>query len=259
MVSWTVVRCSVGYCIKQNVGSSYGPIRYLISLSSLISNCRHCFLCLPTLCSRHPTFLFLIISILSTLHYSLAIRQCYVCIVSCLRFWRELYTPSRLSTDRFTRPASQSSMRPSPIRPLVVVRTPYSYSYYSSFTKKPDFLQVALDVTSNGQLQLPPYDSNPASAIYNITIFLSSYTTGKNFTISNGTASANNASLGEIMAQEPGSTVKHVNWVWPDCLVGDGAPSDNGSARGLYNVRLVVRGGVRSANASRSLSARTSV
>jgi len=76
-----------------------------------------------------------------------------------------------------------------------------------------DFLQVALDVTSGGQLQLPPYPSNPISAIYNITIFLSSYTTGWNFTISNGTASAGNASLGEIMDQEPGSTVKHVNWV----------------------------------------------
>jgi hypothetical protein len=76
-----------------------------------------------------------------------------------------------------------------------------------------DFLQVALDVSSDGQLQLPPYPNNPVSAIYNITIFLSSYTTGWNFTISNGTASAGNASLGEIMNQEPGSTVKHVNWV----------------------------------------------
>ncbi|KAL5320344.1 hypothetical protein ACEPPN_011145 [Leptodophora sp. 'Broadleaf-Isolate-01'] len=101
-----------------------------------------------------------------------------------------------------------------------------------------DTLHVALDVTSNGQLELPPYPSDPVSAIYNITIFLSSYTTGKNFTVSNGTASAGNASLGEIMAQEPGSTVKHVNWVWPDCLVGDGAPSDNDSARGAYNISI---------------------
>jgi hypothetical protein len=98
-----------------------------------------------------------------------------------------------------------------------------------------DFLQVALDVSSNGQLQLPPYPDKPVSAIYNITLFLSSYDTGKNFTISNGTASAGNASLGEIMAQEPGSTVKHVNWVWPDCLVGNGSPSGS-SARGRYNV-----------------------
>jgi hypothetical protein len=98
-----------------------------------------------------------------------------------------------------------------------------------------DFLQVALDVTSDGQLQLPPYPSNPVSAIYNITMFLSSYTTGKNFTISNGTATAGNASLGEIMQQEPTSTVKHVNWVWPDCLVGNGSPTGNDS-RGTYNV-----------------------
>lgn len=100
-----------------------------------------------------------------------------------------------------------------------------------------DFLQVALDVTSDGQLELPPYPSNPNSAIWNITIFLSSYTTGKNFTISNGTASANNASLGEIMAQEPSSTVKHVNWIWPDCLVGDGTSTGN-TSRGAYNISI---------------------
>ena len=93
-------------------------------------------------------------------------------------------------------------------------------------------------MTSDGQLQLPPYPSNPVSAIFNITIFLSSYATGWNFTISNGTAAPGNASLGEIMNQEPSSTVKHVNWVWPDCLVGNGAPTDNSSARGAYNVRF---------------------
>jgi hypothetical protein len=108
-------------------------------------------------------------------------------------------------------------------------------------------LQVALDVSSDGQLQLPPYPSNPTSAIWNITIFLSSYVTGWNFTISNGTASSGNASLGEIMAQEPGSTVKHVNWVWPDCLVGNGPPGDNtSSARGLYNVCFGASAGVES-------------
>ncbi|KAG9231131.1 hypothetical protein BJ875DRAFT_129464 [Amylocarpus encephaloides] len=101
-----------------------------------------------------------------------------------------------------------------------------------------DTLHVALDVTSNGQLQLPPYPSNPTSAIYNITIFLSSYTTGKNFTVSNGTASAGNGSLGEIMQQEPGSTVKHVNWLWPDCLVGDGAPDNSNTSRGAYNISI---------------------
>jgi hypothetical protein len=38
------------------------------------------------------------------------------------------------------------------------------------------------------------------------------------------------------MVQEPSSTVKHVNWYWPDCLVGDGTGTDNTSARGVYNV-----------------------
>jgi len=100
------------------------------------------------------------------------------------------------------------------------------------------YLQVALDVTSDGQLQLPPYPDNSPSAIWNITMFLSSYSTGKNFTISNGTATAGNASLGEIMQQEPTSTVKHVNWVWPDCLVGNGSPTGDNSSRGLYNISI---------------------
>lgn len=98
-----------------------------------------------------------------------------------------------------------------------------------------DFLQVALDISSDGQISLPPYPENAPIGINNITIFLASYVTGKNLTITNGTASANNASLGNILFQEPGSTVKHVNWIWPDCLVGNGGVG-NGSARGPYNV-----------------------
>jgi hypothetical protein len=85
-------------------------------------------------------------------------------------------------------------------------------------------------------MQLPPYPSNAASQINNITIFLYSYDTGRNFTITNGTATAGNASLGNIMFQEPGSTVKHVRWTWPDCLVGNGQPNGQGSDRGIYNV-----------------------
>ena len=65
------------------------------------------------------------------------------------------------------------------------------------------------------------------------------------------------------MLQEPGSTVKHVNFLWPECMVGDGggnstsnnggtgldgtgtvgAENDaaaNGNARGEYNVRVHV-------------------
>lgn len=102
-----------------------------------------------------------------------------------------------------------------------------------------DFLQVAIDVSGNGKLDLPPYESGFATGFHNITIFLSSYTTGKNLTISNGTATSNNASLGDIMQQESGGTVKHVNWAWPDCLVGNGQDTIGGS-RGEYNVSSVL-------------------
>ncbi|RBR20806.1 uncharacterized protein FIESC28_05159 [Fusarium coffeatum] len=78
-----------------------------------------------------------------------------------------------------------------------------------------DTLHVAIDVTANGKLPLSQNDGDDDTdnQIFSIEMFLYSYTTGRNFTISNGTASASNASLGEIMAQEPGSTVKHVNWI----------------------------------------------
>jgi len=68
-------------------------------------------------------------------------------------------------------------------------------------------------------------------------MYLSSYKTGLNLTISNGTVTVNNGSLGVIMDQEKGSTVKHVNWNWPACLVGNGQPSGD-SSRGIYNVSL---------------------
>ena len=78
--------------------------------------------------------------------------------------------------------------------------------------------------------------SDSPSLIHNITVFLSSYDTKHNLTISNGTASADSAALGPVLYQEQGSTVKHVNWVWPDCLVGSGQPIALDSARGVYNV-----------------------
>ncbi|KAK4116364.1 hypothetical protein N656DRAFT_765344 [Canariomyces notabilis] len=101
-----------------------------------------------------------------------------------------------------------------------------------------ELIEVALDVSTNGRLPLPPYPEDSPSLIHNITIFLYSYGTGRNFTITNGTASANNASLGDILFQEPGSTVKHVKWMWPDCLVGNGQPSEAGSDRGAYNISI---------------------
>lgn len=94
-----------------------------------------------------------------------------------------------------------------------------------------------MDVTANGILPLDVADDSP-SRINNITIFMYSFDTGRNFTVSNGTASSNNASLGEIMAQEPGSTVKHVKWTWPACLAGDGKPTTTDSDRGNYNISI---------------------
>jgi hypothetical protein len=91
-------------------------------------------------------------------------------------------------------------------------------------------------------------------------MFLFSTVTGINLTISNGTSSGwrNNPDVGadlqcgsnttqgfqnagcqEIMEQEPGSTVKHVNWAWPDCFVGNGGNQfSNGIVRGSYNVSI---------------------
>lgn len=104
---------------------------------------------------------------------------------------------------------------PSPLQPHV-----------QSANTHPDQMEVSLDVTTNGRMPLPPYPSDSPSAIHNISIFLSSYTTGRNFTLTN-----------DAMLQEPGSTVKHVRFTWPDCLVGDGQPTTLDSPRGVYNVR----------------------
>lgn len=98
-----------------------------------------------------------------------------------------------------------------------------------------DSLHISIDVTANGKLPLLLDEDSP-SLINNITVFFSSYITGRNFTISNGTEGEDDASLGDIMSQEPGSTVKHINWIWPDCLMGDGEPTGDDSDRGVYNV-----------------------
>ncbi|KAK5551887.1 hypothetical protein LTR46_010004 [Exophiala xenobiotica] len=117
-----------------------------------------------------------------------------------------------------------------------------------------DSLQVAIDIAGSGRLTFP-YRRDFDTGIVNITIFLFSYDTGLNLTISNGTSSGwvnastaepeefdcgrstkqgwQNAGCEEIMDQEPGSTVKHVNWAWPDCLVGNG---EGGGFRGVYNL-----------------------
>lgn len=96
-------------------------------------------------------------------------------------------------------------------------------------------LEVAIDVTADGILPLDAATDSP-SRIHNMTVFLYSYDTGRNLTISNGTVT--NATYGPIMQQEPSSTVKHVKWTWPSCLVGNGPPTTVDSDRGAYNVSI---------------------
>ncbi|KKA26744.1 hypothetical protein TD95_000884, partial [Thielaviopsis punctulata] len=96
-------------------------------------------------------------------------------------------------------------------------------------------IQVAIDVTADGKLPQPPYDESSPSLIYNISMFMFSYETGRNFSMANSSEALD----ANILNQEPGSTVKHVNFLWPDCLVGDGQPSDTSSDRGAYNISIL--------------------
>lgn len=100
-----------------------------------------------------------------------------------------------------------------------------------------DFLQIAIDVSGDGKLQVPPKDiSDPITQVFNFTMFLTSNTLFKNFTISNITTTT--PPLANIMNQEPGQTVKHINFEWPDCLVGDGKEEIGTTARGEYNISI---------------------
>jgi len=78
-----------------------------------------------------------------------------------------------------------------------------------------DFLQVAIDMSGDGHLQWPesssPNITDLETQFFNVTIFLTSYSKNKNFTISNNTDAG--PPLGNILTQEPGSTVSHVNWL----------------------------------------------
>ncbi|KAF2876700.1 hypothetical protein BDV95DRAFT_536524 [Massariosphaeria phaeospora] len=100
-----------------------------------------------------------------------------------------------------------------------------------------DFLHIAIDVSGDGQLQVPPRNRDDRLAqVFNFTMFLTSNTLQKNFTISNITTDT--PPLADIMNQEPGQTVKHINFEWPDCLVGDGQDNIEDTARGDYNITI---------------------
>lgn len=99
-----------------------------------------------------------------------------------------------------------------------------------------DFLHIALDVSGDGKLPVPPRPLNdPLTQVFNFTIFLTSIAMQKNFTISNITTST--PPFADIMNQESGQTVKHINFEWPECLVGDGN-NVQGTARGEYNISI---------------------
>jgi hypothetical protein len=75
---------------------------------------------------------------------------------------------------------------------------------------------------------------------------LTSYDFNRNFTISNGTDAAINDTssptsagfVGPVLDLEPSSTVKHVNWIWPSCPVGNGPSSSAATPRGSYNISI---------------------
>ncbi|KAF1838392.1 hypothetical protein BDW02DRAFT_644612 [Decorospora gaudefroyi] len=100
-----------------------------------------------------------------------------------------------------------------------------------------DFLHIAVDVSADGKLPVPPRNiADPLTQVYNFTLFLTSTAMQKNFTISNITTST--PPFADIMVQESGSTVKHINFEWPQCLAGDGNDQDGTTARGDYNISI---------------------
>ncbi|KAF2746803.1 hypothetical protein M011DRAFT_468095 [Sporormia fimetaria CBS 119925] len=100
-----------------------------------------------------------------------------------------------------------------------------------------DFLHIALDVSGDGKLPVPPRTlSDPLTQVFNFTLFLTSIPLAKNFTISNITTTT--PPFADIMDQELGQTVKHINFEWPSCLVGDGRETISATARGDYNISI---------------------
>jgi len=138
---------------------------------------------------------------------------------------------------------------------LAIIDSPQPYTPEGG-----DFLQVAIDISGDGKLPWPPSTQSPnaSTLFHNITIFLTSVEATKNFTISNGTVSVSHANgsgssayspyVPPVLSLEPSSTVKHVNWLWPSCLVGngdgngnengDGLNSSDNNARGAYNISI---------------------
>lgn len=199
--------------------------------------------------------------------------------------------------SRFSPPGWPSWTLRSPERPLAeVCFLPRAGPWPQELTSvPPDLLEVPLDITYNGMVPMPPYDDDDPSCFYGISMFLYSYDTGLNLTITDGgddedakavyrnakgahgvtkgtksntqgtsnSGTAKTATKPKISSHntgthkkdadgdddgygdyygydplliEPGSSVKHIRFMWPDCLEGD-SKNDN-PARGHYNISI---------------------
>ncbi|EPS40367.1 hypothetical protein H072_5819 [Dactylellina haptotyla CBS 200.50] len=129
---------------------------------------------------------------------------------------------------------------------LAIVDAPQPFTPLGGAT-----LHVALDVSGNGRLPPNTYQAFPNGTIpsffalgdgslrplngtfyHNITIFLSSYNNGHNFTVANNTLPPSEwktSYVPPVLSLERGSTVKHVNWVWPTCMM---------KGMGEYNISI---------------------
>ena len=125
-----------------------------------------------------------------------------------------------------------------------------------------DSLHISLDVSANGRIPLPPYKDDAQDRIDEVSIFLTSNIVGMNITITNAlnfrSFNTNQTELEEyghrgihgefdervVMWQEPGSTVKHVDYKWPKCFVkGEQGQEGGWSYRGYqpvgaYNISI---------------------
>lgn len=96
-----------------------------------------------------------------------------------------------------------------------VCRRSYNHARISANSSQ---LPLPLQLSGNGKIDQSVFipGSGAATRYDSLEIYLVSAQTGSNFTVSNGTG---------LLAQEPGSTVKHLNWPLPACM-----------SPGVYNV-----------------------
>ncbi|KAL4884085.1 hypothetical protein BJY04DRAFT_215521 [Aspergillus karnatakaensis] len=121
---------------------------------------------------------------------------------------------------------------------LAIINAPQPYTPLGG-----DTLHISIDVSGNGQLSLSP-DNDAPTRFHDLRIFLTSDALEMNLTVSNGTIPDSSSDddedddnndegypyVGPILDLEPSSTVKHVNWLWPGCFVGEGSGSSSSSS-----------------------------